>query len=166
MARALFYWQMLRSGYDFAQYLSISGPIDRAKRAYYRSFAFTETDDCDLTYFLLNQLQVLNVATTELVEHLRERSKHLLQVTKALPSSQTFNHRQRAALLELLKQRQPGVTVAGHAASHGVSYLTARKDLQDMLVSKMLKRVRIGKTDHYRPTERALRRFTPVGGSS
>src|SRR6185312_14646214 len=44
MARALFYWQMLRSGYDFAQYLSISGPIDRSKRAYYRSFAFTETD--------------------------------------------------------------------------------------------------------------------------
>jgi len=29
MARALFYWQMLRGGYDFAQYLSNSGPIDR-----------------------------------------------------------------------------------------------------------------------------------------
>lgn len=110
--------------------------------------------------------QVLNAATTELVEHLRERSKHLLQVTKALPSSEAFNHRQRAALLELLNQPQPGVTVAGHAASYGVSYLTARKDLHDMLASKVLKRVRIGKTDHYRPAERALRRLTPAGGSS
>ena len=158
MARALFYWEMLRSGYDFAQYLSISGPIDRAKRAYYRSFAFTETDECDLTYFLLNQLQVLDAATAELVEHLRERSQQMLQVTSALPSSSTLNHRQRAALLELRRQPQLGTTVAGHATTYGVSYLTARKDLQDMLAVELLKRVRIGKTDHYRPTERALRR--------
>lgn len=148
---------------DNRKYLSISGPIDRAKRAYYRSFAFTETDDCDLTYFLLNQLQVLNVATTELIEHLRERSQQLLQVTHALPSSETLNHRQRAALLALVQHPQPGVTVAEHAASYGVSYLTARKDLQEMLASKWLKRVRIGKTDHYRPSERARRRLTPVG---
>lgn len=106
---------------------------------------------------------MLNDATTELIEHLRERSQSLRQVAHALPSSATLNHRQRAALLELVQTPQPGVTVAGHATSYGVSYLTARKDLQEMLVSKWLKRVRIGKTDHYRPTERALRRLTRDG---
>ncbi|HET8939433.1 MAG TPA: Fic family protein [Polyangiales bacterium] len=160
MARALFYWQMLRSGYDFAQYLSISGPIDRSKRAYYRSFVYTETDECDLTYFLLNQLRMLSAATTELIEHLRERSQRMLVVSKALPASDTLNHRQRAALLELVQQPQPGATVSGHASSYRVTYLTARKDLQDMVASKLLKRVRIGKTDHYRPTERVQRRFS------
>ncbi|HET6333885.1 MAG TPA: Fic family protein [Polyangiales bacterium] len=160
MARALFYRQMLRSGYDFAQYLSISGPIDRSKRAYYRSFVYTETDEGDLTYFLLNQLQVLSAATTELVEHLRERSQRLLAVANALPSSDALNHRQRSVLSDLVRQRLPDATVSGHASSHGVTYLTARKDLQDMVASKLLKRVRIGKTDHYRPTDRVLRRLT------
>jgi Fic family protein len=160
MARALFYWQMLRSGYDFAQYLSISGPIDRSKRAYYRSFAFTETDGGDLTYFLLNQLRMLNLATAELVEHLRERSQRLLVVSKTLPFTDTLNHRQRAVLLELVRQPVPGATVNSHATTYGVTYLTARKDLQDMLASKLLKRVRIGKTDYYRPSARVLRRFS------
>jgi Fic family protein len=160
MARALFYWQMLRSGYDFAQYVSISGPIDRSKRTYYRAFAYTETDEGDLTYFLLNQLRVLSAATTELIEHLRERSQRLLEVTNALSSSDTLNHRQRSALSELVRQPGPGATVTGHAKAHRVAYLTARKDLQDMVAAKLLKRVRIGKTDHYRATDRVLRRFT------
>jgi len=160
MARALFYWQMLRSGYDFTQYLSISGPIDRSKRAYYRSFAYTETDDGDLTYFMLIQLRVLSAATTEVIAHLRERSQRLLAVDNALSASDALNHRQRAALSDLVRQPGPGATVTSHAKTHGVAYLTARKDLQDMVAAKLLKRVRIGKTDHYRATDRVLRRLT------
>ncbi len=45
------------------------------------------------------------------------------------------------------------MTVTGHAKSHGVSYLTARKDLQDMAAADLLQRRRIGKTDYYVPTE-------------
>jgi Fic family protein len=43
---------MLRSRYDFSQYLSISGPIERSRRSYYRAFVLSETDDGDLTYSL------------------------------------------------------------------------------------------------------------------
>jgi Fic family protein len=121
---------------------------------------YTETDEGDLTYFLLNRLQVLSAATTELVEHLRERSQRLLAVANALPSSDALNHRQRSVLSDLVRQRLADATVSGHASSHGVTYLTARKDLQDMVASKLLKRVRIGKTDHYRPTDRVFRRLT------
>lgn len=153
MARALFYWQMLRSGYDFAQYLSISGPIDRSKRAYYQAFAYTETDSGDLTYFLLNQLRALGQAADELLEHLRERAQRLQEVSRALSSSDTLNHRQQAVVAHLIRHPHPGVTVAGHAKSHGVSYLTARKDLQDMITTKLMRRVRVGKADHYLPTE-------------
>jgi Fic family protein len=159
MARALFYWQMLRSGYDFAQYLSISGPIDRSKRAYYRSFVYTETDEGDLTYFLLNQLAVLSRATNELLNHLRERSQRLQEISRALSASDTLNHRQQAVLSHLIRYPHPGVTVTGHAKSHGVSYLTARKDLQDMVAAELLRRRRIGKTDHYLPTEQLQRRL-------
>lgn len=41
------------------------------------------------------------------------------------------------------------VTVTGHANSHDVTYLTARKDLQDMESAGLLSRVRVGKAHRY-----------------
>lgn len=151
MARALFYWQLLRSGYDFAQYLSISGPIDRSRRSYYLAFAYTETDDCDLTYFLLHQLSVLRRATGELVQHLKDRSARLLDLTNAVRGTESLNHRQQAALLFVIRNPHLGLTVVGHQNSHSVSYLTARKDLQELESGGYLKRVRVGRTDRYLP---------------
>jgi Fic family protein len=159
MARALFYWKMLRAGYDFAQFLSISGPIDRAPRSYYLAFAYTETDGGDLTYFILNQLRVLDSATDALVNHLREHGERLTQLSAALSASETLNHRQRSVLAMLVRQPHQVVTVATHKASHTVSYLTARKDLQDLELQGLLRRTRAGKTDRYFPTDRLLARF-------
>jgi Fic family protein len=160
MARALFYWQMLRSNYDFAQYLSISGPIERSRRAYYRAFVLTETDDGDLTYFLLHQLDVLERATDELIRHLAERAAQLERVSHALSATHTLNHRQQAALAQLVRQPGGTVTVKGHATSHAVTYLTARKDLQQMEEMALVRRMRVGKTDRYLPAENVQARLT------
>jgi Fic family protein len=159
MARALFYWQMLRSKYDFAQYLSISGPIERSRKAYYRAFVLTETDDGDLTYFLLHQLGVLERATDDLIRHLTRRTHQLQHLAHALSEAQSLNHRQQAVLAHLVRQAGAAVTVRGHASSHDVTYLTARKDLQAMEERGLLRRVRVGKTDRYLPTERVQKRL-------
>lgn len=159
MSRALFYWQMLRAGYDFAQYLSISGPIDRSKRAYYMSFAHVETDDGDLTYFLLNQLAVLRRATDDLVEHLRQRSQRMGHLTQALSNAQELNSRQQAVLTYLVRKPQQAVTVKGHATSHQISYLTARKDLQLLEGQGLLRRVRRGRADRYLATEAFIEKY-------
>jgi Fic family protein len=159
MARALFYWQMLRSKYDFAQYLSISGPIERSRKAYYRAFVLTETDDGDLTYFLLHQLRVLERATDDLIQHLTRRTHQLEHLAQALAEAQALNHRQQAVLAHLVRQAGAAVSVRGHASSHDVTYLTARKDLQDMEERGLLRRLRVGKTDRYLPTERVQRRL-------
>jgi Fic family protein len=160
MARALFYWQMLRAKYDFAQYLSISGPIERSRKAYYRAFVLTETDDGDLTYFLLHQLRVLERATDDLIQHLTRRAGQLTQLSRALSEAQALNHRQQAVLAHLVRRAGAAVTVRGHASSHDVTYLTARRDLQDMEELGLLYRVRVGKTDRYWLTERVRERLT------
>lgn len=149
MARALFYWQMLRSNYDFAQYLSISGPIERSRRAYYRAFVLTETDDGDLTYFLLHQLNVLERATDDLIRHLSERAAQLGRVSRAFSETLALAPRQQAALAYLVRQPGASVTVKGHATSHAVTYLTARKDLQQLEELALVRRLRVGKTDRY-----------------
>jgi len=151
MARALFYWQLLRAGYDFAQYLSISGPIDKSRRSYYLAFAYTETDSGDLTYFLLHQLSVLKRATAELVEHLKERSARLRQISTAVKGVESLNHRQKSALMFIVRNPTIGLTVKGHETSHDIGYLTARKDLQDLETEGFLRRVRVGRTDRYFP---------------
>ncbi len=159
MARALFYWQMLRSGYDFAQYLSISGPIDRSPRSYYLAFAHTETDGGDLSYFLLHQLKVLKKATDDLLDHLRERSRRLNEVSAALENTGHLNSRQQAVLTYLVRNPKQWVTIAGHQKSHEVAYLTARKDLQVLEDLGHLRRVQIGKQHRYLPTEDFVRRI-------
>lgn len=153
MARALFYWQMLRSGYDFAQYLSISGPIDRSPRDYYLAFVHTETDDADLTYFVLHQLGVLNQATTDLQARLRNHHERMRDLSRVLKNTEQFNHRQRALLSHLLRHPHEGATIKGHAHTHRVTILTARKDLLELLALDLLRRVRDGKHDRYLPTE-------------
>jgi hypothetical protein len=46
-----------------------------------------------------------------------------------------------------------GLTVNGHGNSHSISYLTARKDLQDLEAGGYLTRVRVGRTDRYLPRD-------------
>lgn len=159
MARALFYWHMLRSKYEVAQYLSISGPIDRSKRQYYLAFAYTETDECDLTYFLLHHARVLHSATDDLLAHLRERAQRLDEMHHAVSGTALLNHRQQALLHHLL--RHPGETIdtRAHQRTHDVSYLTARSDLHQLEAGGYVLRRRVGRTDRYLLTPEFIARL-------
>src|SRR5262249_25625629 len=68
-ARALFYWSMLRHGYWLFEFISISNVMVRAPTEYYRAFLYTETDDNDLTYFVLHQLDVIHDAIEQLHQY-------------------------------------------------------------------------------------------------
>jgi len=166
MARALFYWQMVRSGYDFAQYLSISGPIDRTRRSYYLAFAHTETDEGDLTYFLLNQLSVLRQARSDLAKHLADHGHRMNLLSSALANAEALNQRQQQVLMYVVRNPHQPVTVAGHQKSHEISYLTARKDLQELVTQNYLRRVRAGRTDRYLATDDLVQRLTGVPGGA
>ena len=67
-ARALFYWAMAREGYWLAEFISISRILKKARGQYARAFLYTESDDNDLTYFLLYQLGVIRRAIQDLHE--------------------------------------------------------------------------------------------------
>ena len=60
--RTLFYWSMLKQGYWLFEFISISSVINRARAKYEHSFLLCETDDNDLTYFLLAQVTVIQLA--------------------------------------------------------------------------------------------------------
>lgn len=157
IARALFYWVMLSNGYEMAEFLSISGPIDRKPSAYYRAFAYVETDDGDLTYFILHQLAVLEEALRDLLDHLKRRAKHAGELARAIAGFDELNHRQRALMQEAARHPLKTYTIEGHATANRVHYLTARSDLKKLVELGYLNEERAGKGKRFAPSERLAR---------
>jgi Fic family protein len=59
VARTLFYWLMMRHKYWLFEFVSISEVILKGPVKYSKAFLYTETDDNDLTYFILYHLDVI-----------------------------------------------------------------------------------------------------------
>jgi Fic family protein len=156
LARALYYWCMLRQGYEVAEFLSISGAIDRSPRAYYLAFAHVETDGGDLTYFVLHQLEVMRAALDDLLSHLKERSERRKTLASVVASFDELNHRQRSLLEHALRHPHEGQSIEGHATSHRVHYMTARSDLAELAQRGLLVDRRVGKMKRYYPAAELL----------
>lgn len=137
-ARALFYWVMLREGYWLAEFLTISTVLKRSPAKYGRSFLHTETDEGDLTYFLLYHLNVLNQAIDDLHAYLARHVKELQAARQDLGLAETLNHRQRAVIHHALENPGFGYTAASHARSHRVSKQTALSDLAGLADKRLL----------------------------
>lgn len=139
-ARALFYWQMLKAGYWLFEFLSISTVIRQAPVQYQNAFLDTETDDNDLTYFLLHQLSVIDQAMATLEAYLQRKHSELQQAEQLLRGHSNLNSRQLALLSHALRHPDAAYTIRSHQRSHNVAYATARSDLFDLVDKGLLMR--------------------------
>ncbi len=151
VARALFYWSMLHHGYWLFEFISISQIIRKAPIKYARSFLYTETDDNDLTYFILYQLEVIRRAINELHEYIKRRTEALRAIELELRGIAALNHRQRALVSHALRHPQYQYTIGSHQISHNVVYQTARTDLLDLERRGLLTSRKISRTWHFTP---------------
>lgn len=157
-ARALFYWSMLHSGFWLAEFISISHVIRRGYTRYYRSFLYTETDENDLTYFLLYHVRVIQKAIDELHGYLRRKMEELRVVEAELRGMDGLNHRQKALLSHALRHPHERYTIYSHQMSHNVVYETARTDLLHLADRGYLLASKQGRTWMFRsPSDLAQR---------
>jgi len=152
LARALFYWSMLRHGYWLFEFVSISQILLKAPAKYGRAFLYTETDDNDLTYFILQQLDVIRRAMTELHEYIERKTAALHAIETRLRGITVLNHRQQALIGHALRHSQQRYTFRSHQMSHNVVYQTARTDLLDLEQRGLLASRKVGRTWHFTPT--------------
>lgn len=156
-ARALFYWAMARNGYWLCEYVSISRILKKARGQYARSYLYSETDDNDLTYFILYQLRVLLRAIDDLHSYLARKAVEMHEaaelVRRASLDHETLNERQLALINHALNKPLARYTVESHRISHGVSYETARSDLLKLVSLGLLDQRKIGKAHLFVPAE-------------
>ena len=152
-ARALFYWSMLHHGYWLFEFISISHIIRKGPAKYGRAFLYTESDDNDLTYFILYHLDVIHRALNQLHAYLKKKSQDLQRLEAELRGIVILNHRQRALVSHALRHARQIYTIESHRLSHNVVYQTARTDLLDLVERGLLRKEKAGKTWRFAPTE-------------
>lgn len=151
-ARCLFYWFMLKSGYWAFEYISISSLLKNAPVKYGESFVYTETDDMDLTYFIVYQLEIIERAISEFISYIDGRKKEFYELMEWLEVTgihKKLNYRQGHLLKKAL--RSPGRAFTAKEVTHDydVSDGTARGDLERLVKLKVLGKIKDGKTYLY-----------------
>jgi Fic family protein len=144
-ARALFYWAMLHRGSWLFEFISISTILRKAPVKYARSFLYTETDDNDLTYFIVAQTQVIRRAVQDLHGYIDQKTTEVHELESKLKALRRFNHRQNDLLRHALKHPHQEYDILSHQKSHGVVYQTARTDLLQLQAQELLNMKRRGK---------------------
>jgi len=144
-ARALFYWAMLRHDYWLAHYLSVSAILRKAPAQYARAFLLTETDNYDLTYFLIYQLNVIERAIRSLYKYLGRKIAETREIEQLLRGSPRLNQRQLLVIRDALRDPGEPFTIDAQARRNRVVNQTSRTDLLDLEELGLLTKVRRGK---------------------
>jgi Fic family protein len=162
-ARVLFFWSLRTQGYWLVEYLSISKILREAPGQYNRSFLLSETDDGDTTYFLLQQLDVIERAIDELHRYLHRKVDEVRKVERLVRGTGGFNHRQLDLLSDAVRDPGRVYTFGGHATSHAVTHETARTDLRDLAARGLLETERVGRVYRFRPAADLAERLERLG---
>lgn len=144
-ARALFYWSMLHQGFQLFEFISISQILLKAPAQYAMAFLHVETDDGDLTYFILHQTAVIQDAVKALHTYVAHRKFVLQTAERRLRGIEGLNHRQQVLLTHALREPGTHYTIEAHRRSHGVVYQTARTDLLELAKRGLLSVERNGR---------------------
>ncbi len=144
-ARALFYWSMLHAGYWLFEFISISSILKKAPVRYGLSFLHSETDDNDLTYFIVAQAKVIRRAIEGLHTYIDQKTVEVREVEARVRALDLFNHRQADLIRHALKHPYQEYTIRSHGKSNNVVYQTARTDLLDLRARGVLEQKKRGK---------------------
>ncbi len=125
------------------EYLPLSRLILRGPAKYQLAFEYVETDEFDLTYFLVYSARLISMARGELTEYLTRKRKDTLEARRVF-AQENMNDRQRVFLLESTERPDHEWTIEIYQAIYGIAYGTARSDLLHLETMGYLRRQQVG----------------------
>jgi Fic family protein len=147
LARALFYWYLIKKDYWLFKFLPISLQIKKSewRPGYYRAFEYVETDECDVTYFLNYKLRLAKSAIEDFEKYLEKKKRESLKLKNQLMMNNEINERQLDAIDFLKRNPSDHLDIQMFKQRHKVAYQTARTDLLGLTENNVLKQIRSGK---------------------
>ena len=130
---------------------------------YGRAFLHTESDENDLTYFIVYQLNVIRRAVDDLNRYLDRKAAQVQKLDKLLTRSAQFNHRQKVVLAHAVRHPGARYSIRSHGRSHGVAYDTARTDLLELADFDLLSKWQEGRTYVFAAPEKLEERLAALG---
>lgn len=153
VARAVFYWYLLKKGYWIFEFVSLSRMVLKASGQYYRSYLYSERGLQDVTYFIMFNLQAIHLAIDDVQKYIAHKQAEVRQSVALLRKVPGLNSRQRELIVNALKKPDRVFTIYGHQQIHQISYQTARNDLFGLAQKKLLLISKSGKTFQFIPSE-------------
>ena len=143
-ARALSYMMLLRTGYDFFRYFSVSGLIAEERNSYYKSMRHVEASGNDMTYFIDYYSAMLARSVDRMEKHL---FRHVLadRIKRSMEASGQLNDRQLKGVRWLLEGDSDSITVDAWKKKYKTATETARQDLLMLCETGILTRTMDGR---------------------
>jgi Fic family protein len=140
-ARALFYWFMLKSGYDNFEFISISSLLKSSMNRYARAFVKSEVDEFDLTHFIdFNMgiiIRALEGFTTFMQKKIEEIERTRLDLHKS-PYFRQFKHPHITIIKKALEDAGREFTVKEWQTEFNVTAAASRGYLDKLVDLNLL----------------------------
>ncbi len=160
LARAIFYWYLLRKQYWGFSYLPLSRIIKRSPAQYRDAYVFSEQDDNDLTYFIDYNIRKIDQAKREFESYVKKKQSESRKMAIPARSRYKLNDRQIQLLRYLHNNPEATTTIHTHSNINAISRVTARKDLEDLEQEGFLTSQKVGKERPFGATEKIHELFS------
>ena len=137
-ARALFYYFMIKNGYEFFKYFSISVVVQKTKIQYYKAIKDTEDCNADITYFLLYMATTILESIHLVTEHITQHYQRDFVFIRLKEKGILLSVRQEKFLKRFLVSDKRAITIKAYKDWFKVVYETARRDLEDLTAKGIL----------------------------
>lgn len=159
-ARSLFYWYLLKHGYEFFRFFSISSIIQETRAQYYKALKNMEDCGADMTYVLLYMTGVTRRAIDVVIQRILERYRRETLFSVIERQKIPLNERQKKCLKAISVSKDKEINLAKYRRDFDVVYETARRDLAFLEKSGILKMNKKGRQFVYMLNPGFLR-YTP-----
>jgi Fic family protein len=152
-ARTLSFMYLLKNGYSYFKFFSISGVLKEERSKYYKALKDVEDFDSDMTYFI-NYMSEMIVKAIEITLILFKKEFAYMIIKHKLVLKKTFiTGRIDKALKQYLKKNIAYITIEEHQKKYKSSYETARTDLNALVSLGIFEKSKEGKKFVYRAND-------------
>ncbi len=149
LARALFYWYLLKNNYWGFAYLPLSRIIKSSPAQYGMAYIYAEQDDNDLTYFLDYIARKIKQSIKEFREYEQRTQKGNAKMVKEARIKHQLNDRQIHLLQFYQKNKDEGVSILAHMNINEISRATAINDLKALEKLGFVSKKKTGRKVYY-----------------